>query len=77
MTKELKAFYDREYFKDRYANIQKPENHPFYTELISFISKYQLYKKKCLEIDLELIITKFQKHCLLLPFAKHKRKLWN
>lgn len=50
MTRESKAFYDREYLKGRYANIQKPENHPFYPELKSFISKYQLHKKKCLEI---------------------------
>ncbi len=50
MTKESKAFYDREYLGSKYANARRPEEHQFYTELKSFINKYQLHKKKCLEI---------------------------
>ncbi|OHB86619.1 MAG: hypothetical protein A3D13_10560 [Planctomycetes bacterium RIFCSPHIGHO2_02_FULL_40_12] len=52
MTKksDLKAFYDREYLGSKYANTRRPEEHQFYTELKSFINKFQLHKKKCLEI---------------------------
>ena len=47
---DLKIFYDREYLGSKYANTRRPEDHPFYAELKSFINKYQLHKKKCLEI---------------------------
>ena len=50
MTKESEIFYDREYLGERYANYQESEKHPFFTELKSFINKYQLHKKQCLEI---------------------------
>lgn len=52
MTKksDLKAFYDREYLESKYANAQRPEEHPYCTELQSSINKFQLHKKRCLEI---------------------------
>ena len=50
MTRQSKEFYDREYLGDRYSNAQKPEEHSFYTDLKFFINKYELHKKRCLEI---------------------------
>lgn len=47
---KVKAFYDREYIESRYANYKNPSDHPLSKELESFIDKYQIHEKRCLEI---------------------------
>jgi len=45
-----KEFYDKAYKKKGYATASHPQNHSDYISLKKFVEKYDLKKKKCLEI---------------------------
>jgi SAM-dependent methyltransferase len=49
-AENAKRFYDKEYSQSEYANAGTAEKHDTYEKLQTFINRYQLHNKRCLEI---------------------------
>jgi SAM-dependent methyltransferase len=48
--KQIKAFYDREYLRNRYSHVESIEKAIGNRDLRAFVAHYRLYDKKCLEV---------------------------